>query len=105
MTMTNHIHYYDWIVSWEFNSDGNLIFSIGKSNSIEEFRHYFNDVPDVARGLYECKKAIDTIRRDQRESIQPQIDLLKHELFVLKHPISEYQAPAFDSADIDVIPF
>jgi hypothetical protein len=109
MNLNNHIHYYDWIISWDFNSDGKLIFSIGKHSADQEFAHYFDDAPDVQRGIYECKRTIDRIRDDRWHLAElPAMDALKIRLRDLKYPPPppDYEsAPAFDTEDNDYIPF
>lgn len=103
----NHIHYYDWIISWDFNSDGRLIFSMDKHSATEICGRLLADIPDVERGIYECKKAIEWIRLDQQESIEPRLDALASNLFALKHPPPPppESPPAFDDEDDDYIPF
>jgi hypothetical protein len=65
--MIEHIHHYDWIVSWEVNSDGNLVFSIGEIGLDMQAKEYFYDVPDVKTGIKQCEVAIDRYRDENYE--------------------------------------
>jgi hypothetical protein len=96
----NHRHYYDWIISWDFNSDGNLIFGLGRSSATECLWTYFHDVPDVKTGIEESQRAIDLIRSGNSDLRSNHFEELNQTLFALKHP-----PPKFDDPDSDQIPF
>jgi hypothetical protein len=93
----NHRHYYDWIISWDFNSDGNLIFGLGRSSATECLWAYFHDVPDVKTGIEESQRAIDRIRSGSSDLRSNHFEELNQTLFALKHP-PDYENP-------DSIPF
>jgi hypothetical protein len=97
MIQEQHIHYYDWIISWEFNSDGKLILTIGKSNESDFLNYFLPDVPDVKTGIDESKAAIDLIRSDRKYHVPLRVEELNQRLYKLKHPQSRQ--------DEDTIPF
>jgi hypothetical protein len=99
----NHRHYYDWIISWDFNSDGNLIFGLGRSSATEFLWTYFHDVPDVKTGIEESQRAIDLIRSGSRDLWNTHFQELNQTLLNLKHPPPK--KPAFDDPDRDEVPF
>jgi hypothetical protein len=97
--MTEHIHHYDWIVSWESNSEGNLVFSIGEIGSDMHAKSYFYDVPDVQTGIKQCELAIDRFRDKRYWLMNECWDELRDTLRELKYPPPKYKAPTPDYDD------
>lgn len=101
--MTEHIHHYNWIVSWKFEIDGNLVFSIEKFGNDMHAKEYFCDVPDVKTGIKQCELAIDYYRDGHYELGHKYWNELRDKLRELKYPPSKHEALITDNNDY--IPF